>query len=291
MPIPPLPRLFASLLAGPSATAPHAREQHGRRTDRYLLERVFVGLVMALSIAGFWNLYLGERASPTPLHHLHALTSFAWLTLLLVQISLVAANRNSQHRKLGMAVLFLGPLLVATTAMLSVHSAQRGLLSGEGDFLIVQNVMATLELALLIVFAFVLKKRSKLHGSFLLGTALLFMGIALFFALTSFVPGFRIEGPDTFHRFETAVSAIRYVCLGVGVLFFVKDPRNGWPLLLAGASFFLNELVGAYLTRNGLIEPLTEFVGSMNQPLTFVGGFVVLLALLAATGIRGARRV
>lgn len=44
------------------------------------------------------------------------------------------------------------------------------------------------------------------------------------------------------------------------------------------------------LTRNGLIEPLTEAVGSMNQVYTFVGGFAVLLALLATTGILKAGR-
>jgi hypothetical protein len=150
--------------------------------------------------------------------------------------------------------------------------------------------MVTLQLGLLILLAFVLRKRRKLHGSFILSTAILFMGIALFFTLISFVPPFKIEGPETFYRFQTAALAGQATCLVVGFLFFVKDFRNGWPFLLAGSFFVLNEFIRSLLTKSKLIEPLTEFVGSMNQAFTFVGSFAVLLALLAATGIRSTRK-
>ena len=116
-------------------------------------------------------------------------------------------------------MLVAGPLLVATTAMLAVHSAHKGVVSGEGDFLIVRNVMATLELGLLIFLAFLLKNRRKLHGSLLLSTTILFMGIALFFAMISFVPQFRIEGPETFYRFQMAAITGQVICLAVGFCF------------------------------------------------------------------------
>ena len=44
--------------------------------------------------------------------------------------------------------------------------------------------------------------------------------------------------------------------------------------LVAAACFPLNDGLRAMLTSVGLIDPLTEFVGSMNQPLTFVATFV-----------------
>lgn len=175
--------------------------------------------------------------------------------------------------------------------MLSVYSAYNGVVSGEGDFLIVQNVMGTAELGLLILLAFVFRKRRKLHGSFLLSTAILFMGIALFFTLISFVPMFEIKGPDTFYRFGTAGLTGQIICLLVGLLFLIKDFRNGWPYLLAGLFFLLNEWVRSSLTKNKLIDPLTEFVGSMSLPFTFVGSFTLLLALLAATGILNGRNI
>jgi hypothetical protein len=190
---------------------------------------------------------------------------------------------------LGLAVLAAAPLLVATTAMLAVHSAHRGLVSGEGDFLIVQNVMGTIWLALLISLAFVFKKRRKLHAALLLSTLLLFMGIALFFALIAFAPPFRIEGPGTFHRFQTAAITGQAITLVAGLLFFVRDIRNGWPFLLAPLSFGLNEGIRMVLTGRGLIDALTHLVGGMSQVLTFVGTFALLLAVLAATALPTAR--
>lgn len=251
--------------------------------SRYFFEYLLIAVVMLISVLGFWDIYFGADADPQPHHHLHVATAFLWMCLLLFQLTLIGRGSYETHRKVGLAVMFAGPLLVATTAMLSVHSAHRGLISGKGDFLIIQNVMGTVELGLLIFVAFVLKKRRKLHGSFLLSTTILFMGIALFFALISFVPQFKIEGPETFYRFQTAAMTGQAICLSAGFLFFVKDFRNGWPFLLAALCFVLNELMRSSLTRFDLIDPLTEFVGSMSQPLTFIGSFALLLSALTAT--------
>ena len=256
-----------------------------RHFGQYFFERLFVALVIVLTVAGFWSVYFGADATPKPHHHLHAITNFIWLALLLLQLSLLEKHSYSTHKKIGLSILIIGPLLVATAALLSVHSAHKGMVSGQGDFLIVQNVMVTLELGLIILTGFILRKRRKLHGSFLLSTAILMMGIALFFTLISFVPAFKIEGPETFYRFETAGATGRYICLIVGALFFVKDFKHGWPLLLVGSFHSLNESLNSFLTQRNLIQPLTEFVGSMSPALTFVSSFVALAVLLAATGI------
>jgi len=262
-----------------------------QRTGRYSLEYGLIASVMLITVLGFWNIYFGPGAEAQPHHHLHLAVVFIWLGLLLAQLTLIARGSWRTHRKVGLAVLAAGPLLVATTAMLSVHSAHKGLVSGEGDFLIVQNVMGTLEVALLIVLAFLLKARRQLHGALLLSTSIIFMGIALFFVLIGFVPQFRIEGPETFYRFQTAAITGQSICAAVGLLFFLRDRRNGWPFLAAGCCFFLNEAIRSSLTSAGLIDPLTELVGSMSKPLTFVGAFAVMLALLAATALPAGRRV
>lgn len=181
--------------------------------------------------------------------------------------------------------MLAGPLLVASTALLSVYSALKGLTSERGDPLIAQNVTVTLELGMLILLAFALRTRRKLHGSLLLSTTLLFLGIALFFTLISFVPGFKVEGPETFYRFQKSGAIAGLVCFVVGVIFFFRDFRNGWPFLLAGSFPLLNEVVRSLLAKSNLIEPLTALVGSMNQTLTFCGVFVFFAVSLAARGI------
>lgn len=235
---------------------------------------------MAVSITGFWKIYFGPDAHPTPYQVFHTVTIFTWLSLLMYQLSLIGRYEFDRHRKVGLAILFFGPLLVATTALLSVYSAYKGVVSGEGDALIVQNVMGTLELGLIILLAFIFRKRTALHASFILSTTILFMGIALFFSLLAFVPQFRIEGPETFYRFGTAAATGALICLVVGIIFFIKDWRNGWPFPLAALTFIFNQLINALLSKYDLIQPLTEFVGSFSKPATLLGTFIVLLILL-----------
>ncbi len=261
-----------------------------KRLGNYSSEFLLLGLVVVLAIAGFWGVYFGEGSKPNSHHHLHVIANFIWLFLLIYQLNLIGEKNYKTHRKVGLSILIAAPLLVASTALLSVYSAQKGMTSERGDPLIVQNVTVTLELGLLILLAFILRKRRKLHGSLLLSTTLLFMGIALFFTLIGFVPGFKVEGPETFYRFEKSGATAGLVCFIVGLIFFFKDFRSGWPFLLAGSFLLLNELVRSLLAKNSLIEPLTDVVGSMSQPLTFIGAFVFVSVSLAATGIVGASR-
>lgn len=237
-------------------------------------------LVILVSIAGFWQLFLGPDAEPGGVHYLHLVTSLLWLALLLVQLVNIERRRFSRHRSIGLAIFVIAPLLVATVAMLSVRSAARALMEAQADRLIVQNVMMTFELGLVIALAFALRKNRNLHGAFLMSSSLMFMGIALFFSLLSFVPQFRIEGPETFYRFGTAAAAAGLVIAVIGTAFFLRNRRHGWPWLLVGLVFFINEAINALMRNYGGLQPLTEFVGSFDENDAFGAALVVSLALL-----------
>lgn len=248
---------------------------------KYLPELVLLSSVLVISVLGFWDLYLASDASPKMHHHLHLVTAFIWLGLLFAQLSLIAKGDFKGHRKWGLTVLFAAPLVVAAVAALSVLSAARAAASGEGDMLLVQNVGVTLELALLIVLAFVFRKRRELHGSFLTSTSILFGGIALFFALISFAPMFRIEGPETFYRFGTAAMTGQAICLVAGIAMFATAPKTRWPYLLAAGFFVLNSVIDQALVTSGLDSAATSAVGSLDPVLTFATVFVLMFAVLA----------
>lgn len=250
-------------------------------SHRHGPEFILVAAVSVISTLGFWGIYFGPDADPQPRHHLHLATTFLWLLLLLLQLGSVSRRRFLSHRRLGLVVLFVGPLLVATTATLSVISAHRAFMAGEGDFLIVQNVMVTVQFGLLVFLAFVFKKQRLLHGSLLFSTLILFGGIALFFTLLTFVPVFRIDGPETFYRFGTAAMTGQVACLGAGALLFASNPRARWPYLLAAGFFLLNEGINRTVMRFDLLDPATRAVGSLNPFLTFAVAFAIQLALLS----------
>ena len=255
------------------------------RIRDYIFEIALMAAVIVISVAGFWNIYFGTEADPKPHHHLNFATVFIWLGLLSTQLILIVKRSYQMHRKVGLAVLIAGPLLVATTAMLAVRSAHKGLVSGEGDFMIIQNTMAALELGLLIFLAFLLKNSRKLHSSLLLSTTILFMGIALFFAVINFVPQLKMEVFETSDRFEMAGITAQVTSFVVALLFLVRDPKNGWPFMVAALCIPFNGALHSQLTSLELIDPLTEVVGSMSQTLTFIGAFVLMFSLLTLTAL------
>jgi hypothetical protein len=254
-----------------------------RRYKPYAAELLLLLFTMVVGLLGFWGIYVGPKADPQPHHHLHVITTFGWMGLLLAQISLLARGERASHRRVGLAVLLAGPLLVASAALLTVHSARSALISGEEDILIVQNVLGTLWLALILFMAFALKKRRKLHGALLSSTLVMFLGPALFFSLIAFAPPFRIEGPETFYRFQTAAMTGLAIIMLIVLLLFAKDRRNNWPYLFAAASYLLGEGGKAMLGRLDLIDPLTRTVAIPSEAAAFIIAIAIMLALLLRT--------
>lgn len=258
---------------------------------KYRFEYLLVIGAMVASVGGFWNIFFGPEAKPSAYHFFHVITVFVWLILLLLQLNLIGKKGFLTHKRIGLLILFFGPLFVATTAVMTIHSANKGVISGKGDPLFVQNVMGTFEVAVLILLAFVVKKRRALHGAFLLSTVLAFTGVALFFLLLAFVPQFKIEGPETFYRFAYAAITGLVIRLLIGILFFLKDRRNNWPLLVTGLMPLSSILVGAILESFELIPRSTAFVGSLDEIITFGVSFVIMFVLLLSTGLLNKKEV
>jgi len=249
------------------------RQQHS-------LDIVFLVLVIAVSLVGFSSLLRGGDVSLTSYHVLHIATSLAWLTLILVQVVFIRQRRFDRHRWVGASILGGGPILIASLTLLTVHSAGREAAAGTVDNLVVQNVMFTLQVALLLFLAVALRRNRKIHGALLMSTALMFLAIALFFTLISYVPGFRIEGPETFDRFAKAGQTSALIGAVVGVLFFLRSWRSGWPWLLVATFFFGNGFLQVAVAQSGRTQAWTNAVGALGEPSAFGLGLVLFAALL-----------
>ena len=247
---------------------------------KHTLEFVFLLMVIALSLIGFSSLLVGENTKLTPYHYLHISTSVAWLLLLLSQLVVIRERRFERHRAVGMSIFVAGPALVASLTLLSVHSAAKAAVAGQGDDLLVQNVGTTVEIAVLVFLAFLLRRNRMVHASFLMSTALLFMGIALFFTFISYVPRFKIEGPETFTRFAEAGQTMSIIVFLVGLMFFLKSWRTGWPWIIAGSFLTLNGFLQVYLDDTGRTKPLTQLVASVGRAPAFGMSLLIFGALL-----------
>lgn len=82
----------------------------------------FVGFAPTFYLAG-----LNDRVTPvlTPNLHLHGLLSTAWIVLLAVQTTFVAAGRRDLHKKLGSVGLVLAAAIVVTGMMVALASKRR----------------------------------------------------------------------------------------------------------------------------------------------------------------------
>jgi hypothetical protein len=237
-------------------------------------------MVIGFSLVGFSSLWREQNSERTPYHYLHISTSLAWLLLLLRQLVLIRQGSFRRHRTIGQSIFVAGPLLVASLMLLSVHSAAKEAAAGLADDLLVQNAGTTLEIALLIFLAFVLRRNRDLHASFLMSTALVFLGIALFFTFISYVPGFKVEGPDTFSNFGKAGQTISIVILLLGLLFFLKSWRTGWPWIVAAAFFTLNGFLQLFLDSTDRTTSLTQFVASIGRAPAFGASLLIFGGLL-----------
>jgi heme A synthase len=93
-------------------------------------------------------------------------------------------------------------------------------------------------------------------------------------------PQYRIEGPETFHRFGDAAQAAAFGVGVVGLLFFLRNRRTGWPWLLAAAFFFLNGTLQMIVARSESTKALTALVASISRAPAFVLGLLIFAALL-----------
>ncbi|MEN2284315.1 hypothetical protein AAGF08_19380 [Algoriphagus sp. SE2] len=250
------------------------------RIKRNNINSAFLLIVILVSIAGFWNIYFGLDSNPTFYQNLHVLTTFIWLGLLLIQLVYIELGKYSSHRKLGKSIFVVGPILIATLVLLSVHSASKSAARGEADMLVIQNIFPAIEVAMLIFLGFLFRKNRILHGHFLMSTSLLFFGIALFFTLISFVPEYKIEGPETFYRFETAGITATYISVAFGLVLFLNQWKSGWPWLLVCVLFFVNGYIGQIIEGADKMVSLTEFIGSINEYAAFLVTLLIVLAVL-----------
>ncbi len=100
-----------------------------------------IGKVPALAVLGElgngaalgWLSWMVPLAIVEVVMFVHGDAVFAWIVLLVMQVSLVHTRRLDVHRRLGLLSLALVPLIVVSTAQLGVFVMHRDLAAGLGE--------------------------------------------------------------------------------------------------------------------------------------------------------------
>ncbi|MEO5629628.1 MAG: hypothetical protein ABIQ62_07675 [Thermomonas sp.] len=148
-------------------------------------------LLLATALLGFLGSYFMRLADNNLVRHLHAVTAFAWLLLLITQAWLMRRRAFALHRKLGRTSLALAPLFVISGLLLV-----QDMLARPGPFIepFVER-LAFIDLTTMAWFsaAYCLalhhRRKTPLHARYMASTALLVLPPALSRAMGGFVPG------------------------------------------------------------------------------------------------------
>ena len=171
-----------------SAFSIHLSQSNAARTWRaehlfYCCMTSSIWLVMLLGFARTFYLsaYFGTRSALTPLLVVHGAVMTVWMTLLIVQSSLIAAHRMSWHRVLGIAGSVLAALLTLLMIAVTYIHARKGMAAGSGDWKFLFNVsMASpLAFAALMLAAVGMRRRGEYHKRLVILAAVELVSAAL----------------------------------------------------------------------------------------------------------------
>lgn len=134
---------------------------------------IMVLLMCAFVFAGFGMTYLaptamGTRTGDPPVVHLHGITFFSWMLLLLAQALLVNAKKVKLHRSLGTFGIAIGTLVVFMGWMITIVGASTTTLTGDGPAVFFLSVFAPATFAVIFVMAIRAVRTPQVHRDLIL---------------------------------------------------------------------------------------------------------------------------
>lgn len=184
-------------------SSPISDQDTARRRERLFFGGMALALLVTVFVGFAPTYYLsGTFDSPalTPSLKVHGFLFSAWMILLAVQTSLIAAGKTAVHRKFGIAGAVLGVLMMVAGAYVAITRARAGLTVPPPGM--TMAVFLTLPLATPVVFpalfgaALWYRRRSDFHKRFVLIATL-----ELVLAAVARWPGVLPLGPVAFFGF------------------------------------------------------------------------------------------
>lgn len=209
----------------------------------------YVGLVLAVILAGFWATYWSPIGHVPVAFHVHALSSSAWLLLLIVQSLAIQRRANGLHRQLGLASFALFPLLMLGFVLIIDLSAQNyaravtpfSLFLGPSFFW----GMAVALAAYLTLFYKALKHRTNIamHAGYMLATPLILFESPFSRVIDQFLPWLNIIGSDGPRQVLDVIVISNTLAIGFAIIVYARKRKTGAPWLLAAGFVALQSLV------------------------------------------------
>ena len=240
----------------------------------------YVGFVLLVILAGFWASYWSTVRSVPLAFHVHALSSAAWLLLLMVQSIIIHRRGNALHKQLGWASFLLFPALILGFVMIVDVSAQ-AYAAARNPFSVhlgpsfgIGMVIAIAAYLTLFYLALKHRRNVKLHAGYMLATPLILFESPFSRVIGAFMPWLNIigsEGPQ-------AVLDSIVIGDGLGIIFavalYAQNRRHGAPWLVAAFFMALQAVVMWFAPFMPTLGPAMAAYATIPLGLTASAGIM-----------------
>jgi hypothetical protein len=239
----------------------------------------YVLLVMAVTVAGFWESYFSVLAEGPWQFHAHGIAASLWVMLVATQSWTAHRRQLAWHSAAGKASLLLFPFLIGGLAAI-IDLTAKGYVAGDGPTraLFGGSFLLGLLLAIaayLTLYYRALKYRRKVwpHSGYMLATPLILWESPFSRLMTEFVPGLGISGPQDFpHILQSilwAMATALVFCLAVRW----RVGERAQPFVIAGL-FIAAQMVAMGLMGDlAIVRASLTFLGHLPSVAVVAAGF------------------
>ena len=239
----------------------------------------YVLLVIAVTVAGFWESYFSTFTEGPWQFHAHGIAASIWVVLVATQ-SWTAHRKNfAWHAAAGKASLLLFPFLIGGLAAI-IDLTAKGYVAGDGatralfggSFLI-GLVLAIAAYVLLYYRALKYRRKVWLHSGYMLATPLILWESPFSRLMIGFVPGLGIAGPQDFpHILESIVWAM---ATALAFCLFVRwrIGERAHPFLVAGLFIAAQMVAMGWMGDLAILRWSLTFIGQLPSAIVVAAGF------------------
>ncbi|HEX8654020.1 MAG TPA: hypothetical protein VF693_02195 [Allosphingosinicella sp.] len=239
----------------------------------------YVMLVMAVTVAGFWDSYFSTFTQGPWQFHAHGIAASIWVMLVATQSWTAHRRHVAWHAAAGKASLLLFPFLIGGLCAI-IDLTAKGYVAGDGATRALFGGAFLLGLLLavaayLTLFYRALRYRRKvwLHSGYMLATPLILWESPFSRLLIEFVPGLGIAGPQDFpHVIHSIVWAM---ATGLAFCLIVRwrVGERAQPFLVAGLFIVAQMVAMGQLGDLALVRSTLAFIGHLPSALVVAAGF------------------
>ena len=243
-----------------------------------------IGVFLVILI-GFWGSYFARIGQPVPLaFHVHAISSLAWVGLLIAQHVAIHRRANALHKQMGLASFALFPLLMLGFMMIINFSAE-GYAGQQSDFIMHVGPsfgigMVISNAAYLALFYLAMKHRRsiKLHAGYMLATPMILFESPFGRIMERFLPWMNVIGSEGPQAVLDAIVISNLMMVALALVLYLRDRKHGAPWLVAIFFLVLQSIVMWYAPFVEALGPAFSAYAALPQLVTLSLGLAMGVA-------------